>query len=329
MTPAFVAGCGVVPRPPKTPPSLLAQLAARRAHVAAVTPFAVPPDFTRTTPKPPADLLAVAPELKGVAKLAFRLHPRYCAIPPEATQSNLGGPLLWPAVEPYPVTADGKLLAPVLQLRRADAPPQVTFPEGRDLLQLFWNPRFEAGRPRASVEVATVWRESGGLSAGPPHPLAPLARGEGDPDTLGPAVWTDFLPLPCRLAPERMLEFPAWEILPRPMRDRVAAAVPGGEAAYRHLLSVAPGTKVGGYAPAAALPEAKPPACPTCSWGMDYLLTVAEAEWDGATAPRWKPAEDTQVSPQRTADGLSLGPAAGCSLFVCRRCEGWPVALTT
>ncbi len=60
--------------------------------------------MTRTTPPRP-DVAAAVPELAAYARTATRLHPRPGA--PGVGDSSVGGPLLWPAEEPWPVcTAD-------------------------------------------------------------------------------------------------------------------------------------------------------------------------------------------------------------------------------
>ncbi|MGX1542420.1 hypothetical protein [Streptomyces adustus] len=57
-------------------------------------------DFVRTTPPRPVDVTAIFPELAPLARSAIRLHPRPGA--PSAEESSVGGPLLWPADEPWP-----------------------------------------------------------------------------------------------------------------------------------------------------------------------------------------------------------------------------------
>ncbi|WP_199547161.1 hypothetical protein [Streptomyces sp. N35] len=56
--------------------------------------------FVRTTPPRPLDVAAVFPELAPLARTAIRLHPR--AGTPSVRDSSVGGPLLWPADEPWP-----------------------------------------------------------------------------------------------------------------------------------------------------------------------------------------------------------------------------------
>lgn len=56
--------------------------------------------FVRTTPPRPVDVAAAFPELAPLARAAIRLHPR--AGSPSVFESSVGGPLLWPAEEPWP-----------------------------------------------------------------------------------------------------------------------------------------------------------------------------------------------------------------------------------
>lgn len=56
--------------------------------------------MSRITPPRPVDLSAVFPGLAPLARTATRLHPRPGA--PSVYDSSVGGPLLWPADEPWP-----------------------------------------------------------------------------------------------------------------------------------------------------------------------------------------------------------------------------------
>ena len=56
--------------------------------------------MTRTTPPRPVDVATVLPELAPLARTATRLHPRPGS--PSPSESSVGGPLLWPAAEPWP-----------------------------------------------------------------------------------------------------------------------------------------------------------------------------------------------------------------------------------
>lgn len=57
-------------------------------------------DSTPTTAPRPFDVTAVFPELAPLARTATRLHPRPGS--PSPRDSSVGGPLLWPADEPWP-----------------------------------------------------------------------------------------------------------------------------------------------------------------------------------------------------------------------------------
>lgn len=59
----------------------------------------------RTTPPRPADIAELFPELRQYSATATRLHPRPGA--PTTADSSVGGPLLWPVDEPWPVCTDG------------------------------------------------------------------------------------------------------------------------------------------------------------------------------------------------------------------------------
>jgi hypothetical protein len=75
-----------------------------------------------STPPPPRDITAVFPELRGLAATTIRLHPRKGE--PGVRNSSLGGPLLWPADEPWPTCeeshpSDEPVLVP-LEIRTWD-----------------------------------------------------------------------------------------------------------------------------------------------------------------------------------------------------------------
>lgn len=56
--------------------------------------------MTRTTPPRPVDVTAVVPLLAPLARTATRLHPHPGS--PSTSDSSVGGPLLWPADQPWP-----------------------------------------------------------------------------------------------------------------------------------------------------------------------------------------------------------------------------------
>jgi hypothetical protein len=64
--------------------------------------------MVRATPPPPLDIAEVFSELGPLARLTVRMHPR--AGTPGHRDSSLGGPLLWPTAEPWPVCGERYLV---------------------------------------------------------------------------------------------------------------------------------------------------------------------------------------------------------------------------
>lgn len=285
--------------------------AARDAHLKALAAAKLPPTAARTTPPREFDLLKEFPELKPLLRMTHRLHPRY-SDEPAADQSKLGGPIAWPANEPWPTDEAFKIpFVPVLQLLADDCPSQVKFKPGTDVLQLLWSPRDskDTGRPQPLV----VWRKLKDI----PTPYAGL------PPTTN--AFPGYVPVPCRFFIEKVLEYPDWSTAKvTPFRERLEAWKPGvgrdPVKLYTERLSVAPGTKVGGFP--WWVGGANPPACDTCHRGMDYLLTLDADEW---REPTWVPVEEgnrPDLRPLANSAGLTL--AANYHVFVCRRCPDWP-----
>ncbi len=112
-----------------------------------------------TTPKPSIDVEAHLPTLESLKSTTVRLHPRRAEVS-DVTASKIGGMILWPKCEPWPMCEsveppswweldwpipDDRLddisvpLVPVIQLRADDFPEIEFFPE-TNLLQLLWCP---------------------------------------------------------------------------------------------------------------------------------------------------------------------------------------------
>jgi hypothetical protein len=126
----------------------------------------------RTTPPRPADVTALFPELAPLARAAVRLHPR--AGKPTAADSSIGGPLLWPAQEPWPTCPDHE--GP---WHRGVAPGDVRL--GRRILTEAWaRPRAEGADLLTPEERVIVDRGSAsGATRIPqdgPVPLIPVAQ---------------------------------------------------------------------------------------------------------------------------------------------------------
>ncbi|MEV6307637.1 hypothetical protein AB0M10_03430 [Streptomyces sp. NPDC051840] len=132
--------------------------------------------FVRTTPPRPVDVAAAFPELAAFARPAVRLHPRPGS--PSVGDSSVGGPLLWPADEPWPHCEDSHLhldtgfrespTAIRLQRRLAsrrrpgDRPPALT-------------PEEEALKERSAAQLADRY-DAGAPPAEHPVPMLPVAQ---------------------------------------------------------------------------------------------------------------------------------------------------------
>ncbi|RKS09889.1 hypothetical protein DFP74_5634 [Nocardiopsis sp. Huas11] len=275
------------------------------------------------------------PELGPLRRGAVRLHPRRGE--PGAHQSSVGGPLLWPEGEPWPLcTAEHEAwgsepsagpvpFVPVVQLFRSDAP-DAGFPEGTDLLQVLWCPHDH--EPALCPEPRVVWRETARIGA------AAARRPVLDDAPAG------SVPVPCVVHPEAVVEYPGWDdmgpAMARGLWGRARRMEERTGWGYEEHLSTAPGIKLGGYASGAQGSVAMD--CGACGGGMDLLLTVASWEYDPASWKRWLPVEertdaDGERGPFSIEDGLGAQGVAGLMLgdvgsvfvFECRRCPERPI----
>lgn len=252
--------------------------------------------MSRTTPPRPLDVTAVFPQLAPLARTATRLHPRPGSATPH--DSSVGGPLLWPADEPWPHCDEWHggpgpvAMVPVAQLYVRDIPLLRT-PGRADLLQVLWCP-FDH-EPDDKPLTALFRRTAADVTevlAAPPEPFDVEYEG--------------YVPKPCLLAPEQITEYPNPLELDKELQQQLADGgrwraagvdnryVLAPDEFYWNELSVAPGWKVGGWTrwgltdPVARL-------CPACGTGMDPLLTIASSEWRSHTES-WIPSEDQALA---------------------------------
>ncbi|MFB6478605.1 hypothetical protein ACFCXF_08620 [Streptomyces virginiae] len=280
----------------------------------------------RTTPPRPLDVESLFPDLAAHRRTATRLHPRPGT--PGPHDSHVGGPMLWPADEPWPVCttphrrAPGPLpLVALAQLHARDVPDLPAGPDGCDLLQVFWCP-FDAHGPTGyGMYTHLRWRRAAEVR----EPTADLPA----PGAVG---FDGYLPEPCVLHPERITEYPYIELLTGELGTAVEewedaqeeaayeaeeeAGEDGGEPwlpTYQCDLSVAPGWKVGGHA-AWNLTGPGTMDCEACGCPMELLLTVATTEWQ-ADRKSWIPLEDGPMSPT----GVVVGNHGKLNVFACPR----------
>lgn len=265
--------------------------------------------MTRRTPPRPLDVERLFPEVVRFKKEAVRLHPR--AGDPTYRESSVGGPLLWPAREPWPVCDEhgGAPMVAVAQIYRADVPDVVTFPAGCDVLQVLWCPRQHSGGPW--VVPLVHWQAADEVRQVLDAPPVPAQRHER------------YMPRPCVVHPERVTEYPSWDLA-----DTVWDALEGRFEQveketgwdYQSHLSTAPGTKLGGYPGWGQDPQ--PASCTRCGRPMEHLLTFESSEGDAESSRAWTPVEDREVRHEHA--GMMFGDMGGVYLFECLTCPGRP-----
>ncbi|WP_329525148.1 hypothetical protein [Streptomyces sp. NBC_01462] len=285
----------------------------------------------------PFDVEATFPELTGTAREVTLLYPR--AGQPGPHDSSIGGPLLWPADEPWPMCTEAdhyKPLAapvgpepvamlPVLQLYARDVPGLV-FPLGTDLLQILWCPLVHHdGQYAASPRLhwrSTVLTAEGAVAEDPPRPHT---------------VEEDYLPRPCTVSPTPAVEYPNWDLpdeLSELLRERFE--VMEEERGYDYCeVATTRQSKVGGYPGWTQPPDW--PDCTGCGTHMDHLLSVTASEpgrgrWlplddrarqGGPAVPSWQAEADPDVL-DVFGHGMDLGDLGGMYFFVCRACPDTP-----
>ncbi|MET9534722.1 hypothetical protein ABZY02_29880 [Streptomyces sp. NPDC006649] len=196
-------------------------------------------------------------------------------------------------------------------------------PEGADLVQVLWCP-FDGHGPQGAPGVHVRWRSSSECQEILTAPPLPEVVGFGG-----------YLPEPCVIDPEQVVEHEYVEHLDSDLQERIEAGetqleeetgddeeeaeeeAEGAILTYHHDLSVAAGWKVGGYAKW----NVTGPACATCSCGssMRLFLTVATYEWDGIISS-WTPLEDRQApSPQdiKHPTEVVVGRGGSLNIFTC------------
>ncbi|MFE5941633.1 hypothetical protein [Streptomyces sp. NPDC056480] len=283
--------------------------------------------MTRTTPARPVSVEVLFPDLAAHRGRTTRLHPRPGR--PGVRDSHVGGPMLWPDSEPWPVChethqpetegyvpdeirsaraagvrpstrtwpgaatpgANGPVpLVGLAQFFRQDIPGLAPGPGDADLVQLFRCPMTHGSYLERRYHLR--WRRAGEIGrAARTSPEAPMLR------------WEEELPEPCVLHPEEVDTYP-WaedDTLPAPLIARIDAwedaqvAAHGADApTYQGDLSIPPGWRVGGF-PSWASTGPMDIDCGSCRTPMRLLLTAGGDEMDTGSHS-WMPLEDRNPS---------------------------------
>ncbi|WP_369275518.1 hypothetical protein AB5J55_41050 [Streptomyces sp. R11] len=142
---------------------------------------------------------------------ALRLHPRPGS--PTPYDSSVGGPLLWPARQPWPYCdkwhkGPVSPLLPVAQLYARDIPLRQS-PGKNDLLRVLWCPVEHP--PEYKPPTALFWRTA-----------ADVTNVLATPPTPSEVEYDGYVPEPCVLAPEQITEYPNFLELPKDLHQHLA-----------------------------------------------------------------------------------------------------------
>jgi hypothetical protein len=197
-------------------------------------------------------------------------------------------------------------LLPVAQLFTRDVP-GLSLPEDADLLQVFWCP-FDAHGEERTVAVHLYSRKASEVSA--------VLAEQPEPVVVGRA---EYVPDPCVLHPEQVVEHQYGGLLPFPIRARLDDWEDWEDeeaVSYQFDLSIPPGWRVGGFA-SWHLTGPQEVVC-ACGQPMELLLTVDSREWDTGTRS-WVPLEDQAVADTdaNTPTQIVVGGGGRLLVFVC------------
>jgi hypothetical protein len=217
-----------------------------------------------------------------------------------------GGLALYQVAQPQPAPSP---LVALAQLRTADVPdlrPPPGTPPGTDLLQVLWCPNdHDLGSGSLAPAVTLRWRCEAEVTGVPARPPAPTAVGH-----------QAYLPRPCLLHPEQVVEYPWWQQLPADLAQQVRAWDAEHDGRYHRELATAPGWKVGGW-PQWPTSDPLPMYCTRCGTPMRQLLQIDSSEWSDPA--RWRPLEDRDLAaPEPT--GVIAGHTGLYRIFTCPSC---------
>ncbi|MFG2003408.1 hypothetical protein ACGFNU_30035 [Spirillospora sp. NPDC048911] len=302
------------------------------------------------TPPRPVDIAAVFPELTAYARTTTRLHPRPGE--PGVHDSSVGGPLLWPADEPWPVCSDP---------HAAVDPDDLVSVEDerlrRRILKEAWGETGFTDEIRARLEALDD-RAPTAIPAEVPLLAVAQLYARDVPDLKPPegadllqVLWCPFdhedemycpavtlkwrrsadvgrplaeqpepevagsdnyVPERCVVHPEQLVEYQYSDFLPPELAQRIEEWEEETDSTYFYGLSVAQGWKVGGWSNW-NLTDPYPMAC-ACGSELDLLLKIDSGEWDGEQ--HWRTEDHEELEDANPAK-VTIGRGYGLWIFVC------------
>ncbi|GAA4910654.1 hypothetical protein LX16_2679 [Stackebrandtia albiflava] len=276
----------------------------------------------RTTRPRPFDMEERYPFLAARRRTATRLHPRPGN--PGVTDSSVGGPLLWPADEAWPVCEDTDhyddphmTVADVRRERLVEATRSLGAKRGDDVAAL-------------EAELKTFWEKRGKLPAETPQRFVGVAQlfARDVPDLPRPAgtdllqvLWCPYMHADAVFLPSVRVVWRDSAAVGEVIDDPTPQVVVGDEGFVpesctvwpetvveyppaewwgetlaadldddEHEAAIADGWKVGGWGGYCGVTD---PVIPDCACGAptEPLFTVGNGEWSNGY-PLWRPVED-------------------------------------
>lgn len=288
----------------------------------------------RTTPPRPFDMEKSFPVLADWRRTATRLHPR--PGDPGVRDSSIGGPLLWPADEPWPVCTAGdhyddpsSTVGHVLRQRLVDATRSLARARGEDTAALDeqWQTMMDDGKrigqdldpagPFRYIPVAQLYaRDVPGLPVPPGADLmqllwCPFMHEHCDYLPSVRLVWRDAAAITTTAngwnpdAPVEDEDFVPQPCMihPEQVTEYAPTAftgleLPDDDVDYIHSHLLAAGWKVGGWGDYCGVNEPEVPDC-ECGVATEAFFTVGNGEWS-TDFGSWRPVEDEPFTPTPT-----------------------------
>jgi hypothetical protein len=139
-----------------------------------------------------------------------------------------------------------------------------------------------------------------------------------------------YVPAPCVLYPEQVIEYPAYHELDDELAERIISrereirqSPDKKQPSYQNDLSIAPGWKVGGWSAFFTFRDPEDPnELRCCGAPMEPLLTIPSDEWDGASRS-WRPIPEDE-SVDHTPTQVEIGRGYTLQVYRCTASQEHP-----